>query len=96
MLYLGLKSLVLPPGIFIVGAARLKSAPEYGGSDTVGADLLLRLRYAAKLQRESGLPVLVSDGAGYQQRVPEADLMAWHENPVLDSNYSGAVVANIA
>jgi len=37
------------------------NASEYG-SDTVGGHTLLRTRYAAFLQRETGLPILVSGG----------------------------------
>lgn len=37
------------------------AAPEYGG-DTVGGHTLLRARYAAFLQRNTGLPILVSGG----------------------------------
>jgi uncharacterized SAM-binding protein YcdF (DUF218 family) len=53
--------------IVVLGAGVYPQAPEYGG-DSVGEVSLVRLRYAAKLQRESGLPLLVSggrpDGAG--------------------------------
>jgi len=37
------------------------AAPEYGG-DTVGGHTLLRARYAAFLQRNTDLPILVSGG----------------------------------
>lgn len=62
--------------IVVLGAARAEAAPEYGGQDTVGPDLLVRLRYAASLQRRTGLPLLVTGGVGYDERVPEAELMA--------------------
>lgn len=47
--------------IVVLSAGRYKDAPEYGG-DTVGNHTLARIRYAAFLQRETGLPVLVSGG----------------------------------
>lgn len=53
--------------IVVLGGGVYPRAPEYG-SDSVGDVTLVRLRYAARLQRESGLPLLVSggrpDGAG--------------------------------
>ena len=53
--------------IVVLGAGVYRQAPEYA-TDTVGDASLVRLRYAAKLQRQSGLPLLVSggrpDGAG--------------------------------
>lgn len=62
--------------IVVLGAARVESAPEFGGHDTVGPDLLVRLRYAAYLHRQTGLPILVTGGPGHDNRVPEAELMA--------------------
>lgn len=48
--------------IVVLGADLRREAPEYGG-DTVGRLTLERVRYGAKLHRESGLPVLVTGGA---------------------------------
>ncbi|MCC6657479.1 MAG: YdcF family protein, partial [Rhodocyclaceae bacterium] len=48
--------------IVVLGFGSYFAAPEYGG-DTVGSGSLLRLRYAARLQRETGLPLLVTGGA---------------------------------
>lgn len=48
--------------IVVLGAGRYEDAPEYGG-DTANALALERLRYAARLQRRTGLPLLVSGGA---------------------------------
>lgn len=52
-----------PPAdaIVVLGGGRYLDAPEYGG-DTAGASTLERVRYAARLQRETGLPLLVSGG----------------------------------
>lgn len=53
--------------IVVLAGGRNSNAPEYGG-ETVSAASLVRLRYAARLQRETGLPLLVSGG-----RVDEAE-----------------------
>jgi len=47
--------------IVLLGGGRYRNAPEYG-EDTVGDYTLVRLRYAARLQRETGLPILVTGG----------------------------------
>lgn len=47
--------------VVVLGGTLRHSAPEYGG-DTVGALTLERLRYGAKLYRETGLPILVTGG----------------------------------
>lgn len=59
--------------VVILGAGRRSHAPEFGG-ETVNRLSLERLRYGARLARESGLPVLVSGGAP-AGGVPEALLM---------------------
>lgn len=61
--------------IVVLGGGRLPAAPEYGG-DTVNATTLQRLRYAARLQRSTGLPLLIAGGSVYgDETVPEAELM---------------------
>lgn len=60
--------------IVVLGAGRYRHAPEYGG-ETVSALALERLRYAARLARQTGLPALVSGGAP-GGGTPEAVLMA--------------------
>lgn len=50
--------------IVVLAAGRLQDAPEYGGRDIPDYVALARLRYAAHLQRRTGLPVLVSGGVG--------------------------------
>lgn len=60
--------------IVVLGGGRDADQPQYGG-DTVGSFTLERLRYAARLQRATGLPVLVSGGTVFGHRVPEAELM---------------------
>jgi uncharacterized SAM-binding protein YcdF (DUF218 family) len=57
--------------IVVLAAGRLQEAPEYGGRDIPDYLALARLRYAAHLQRRTGLPVLVSGGVG--AKAVEAD-----------------------
>jgi uncharacterized SAM-binding protein YcdF (DUF218 family) len=49
--------------IVVLAAGRVRQAPEYGGRDIPDYVALARLRYAAHLQRRTGLPVLVSGGS---------------------------------
>lgn len=60
--------------IVILGGGIYHGAPEYGG-DTVGHITLERIRYGIHLQRQTGLPILVTGGAPFGGR-PEADTMA--------------------
>lgn len=60
--------------IVLLGGGRYLDAPEYGG-DTVGRYTLIRLRYAARLQRETGLPLLVSGGRPGGQGLSEGETM---------------------
>lgn len=48
--------------IVVLSAGMYRDAPEYGGDDTVGSLTLERLRYAAKLHRDFGVPVLTTGG----------------------------------
>jgi uncharacterized SAM-binding protein YcdF (DUF218 family) len=50
-----------PQAIVVLGGGRDLDAPEYAG-DTISPRTLGRLRYAAKLARETGLPVIPSGG----------------------------------
>ena len=50
--------------IVVLTSGRLQRAPEYGGRDIPDYIALGRMRYAAHLQRRTGLPVLVSGGLG--------------------------------
>lgn len=49
--------------IVVLSGGRLENAPEYDGKDIPSLTALARLRYAAKLHRETGLPLLVTGGA---------------------------------
>ena len=60
--------------IVVLGGGTHFAAPEYG-ADTVKAQVLVRLRYAAHLHRALGKPVLASGGAPEGGAVPEAQLM---------------------
>lgn len=62
--------------IVVLGGGRTRNAPEYGGRDTVSPPALVRLRYAAKLHRETGLPILVTGGTPEGSSESEAALMA--------------------
>ncbi|KIF82119.1 YdcF family protein [Noviherbaspirillum autotrophicum] len=62
--------------IVVLGGGRIRNAPEYGGRDTPKPIPLVRLRYAAQLYRETGLPVLVSGGAPDGAAESEAAIMA--------------------
>ncbi|GAC1413205.1 MAG: YdcF family protein [Burkholderiaceae bacterium] len=48
--------------IVILAAGRLDNAPEYGNADIPDYVALARLRYGARLQHQTRLPVLVSGG----------------------------------
>ncbi len=60
--------------IIVLGGGKSHAAPEYGGDTIIGASLV-RLRYAAHLQRQTGLPVLVSGGSPEGSEQSEAELM---------------------
>jgi uncharacterized SAM-binding protein YcdF (DUF218 family) len=83
MLLAGVESYpALPPviahgdeqAIVVPGAGRYAGAPEYGG-DTASTMALERLRYAAYLHRQTGLPILVSGGTVFSGVKPEAELL---------------------
>jgi uncharacterized SAM-binding protein YcdF (DUF218 family) len=50
-----------PQAIVVLGGGRDLNAPEYAG-DTISPRSLARLRYAAKLSRKTGLPLIPSGG----------------------------------
>ncbi|RJG12109.1 YdcF family protein [Pseudomonas cavernicola] len=61
--------------IVVLGSGREKDDPAWGG-DQPSALAVERLRYAARLAKVSGLPVLTSGGLHYGQPPSEAALMA--------------------
>lgn len=64
-----------PAAIVILGGGSYFHAPEYGDQDTVSETTLVRLRYGARLQRESHLPILVTGGNPLGGRTAEATQM---------------------
>ncbi|MBI3775744.1 MAG: YdcF family protein [Gammaproteobacteria bacterium] len=60
--------------IVILAGGRHKNAPEYGG-DTMSAITLERVRYGARLAHRIHLPVLVTGGTVWTQRISEGALM---------------------
>ncbi|WP_253273665.1 YdcF family protein [Collimonas arenae] len=62
--------------IVILGGGRLGNAPEYGAADEPNYWTLARLRYGAKIYRQTGLPILVSGGSPEGWPSSEAEMMA--------------------
>ncbi len=62
--------------IVVLGGSRISNAPEYGGQDIPASLALQRLRYAARLHRETTLPILVSGGMPDGSPESEAAIMA--------------------
>lgn len=60
--------------IVVLGAGRYSNAPEYEG-DTVSTGGLERLRYAARLHKRTGLPLLLSGGDPFHTGRSEAALL---------------------
>ncbi len=60
--------------IVVLGAGAYFAAPEYGG-DTVNAYTLERLRYASRLYRRSGKPLLAAGGSPLGNATSEAAQM---------------------
>lgn len=77
----------VPQAIVVLGAGTRFNAPEYGGADTVGVFALERLRYAAYLQRQTRLPILVSGGSPDGGKSSEAALM----KAVLENDFRATV-----
>ena len=67
----------LPQAIVVIGGGIQHSAFEYPGSVTVTPGTMLRLRYAAKIAKETNLPVMTSGGVVPDDiGVSEASVMA--------------------
>lgn len=63
--------------VVVLGAGRYAAAPEFAGADMPNWWGASRLRYAARLYRETGLPLLTSGGTVLPgETVPEAAMMA--------------------
>ncbi len=61
--------------IVVLGGGRRPDTPELGG-DTLAANSLERIRYAALLHKRTGLPLMVSGGSAQGRCPSEAELMA--------------------
>jgi uncharacterized SAM-binding protein YcdF (DUF218 family) len=61
--------------IVILGGGTYFHAPEYAGQDTISDGTLVRLRYGAKLQRQTGKPILVTGGKPLGNDLSEAQQM---------------------
>jgi uncharacterized SAM-binding protein YcdF (DUF218 family) len=61
--------------IVILGGGTYFHAPEYAGRDTISEATLVRLRYGARLQRETGKPLLVTGGRPLGNSISEAQQM---------------------
>jgi len=62
--------------IVVLGGGRIMNAAEYGGRDIPSIFAFARIRYAAHLHRETGLPVLTSGGTPDGREESEAAIMA--------------------
>lgn len=63
--------------LVVIGGGLDYGAPEYPGGITLHPRTLIRIRYAAKVAGQTGLPILVSGGGiDDTEEVTEADLMA--------------------
>ena len=70
--------------IVVLGGGRYPNAPEYQDQDQVSPATLERLRYAAVLKKELGLPMVLSGGRRNADATPEAVMM----NKVLVDEYA--------
>lgn len=61
--------------IVVLGGGLRDDAPEYGEGPTLHDRTLGRIRYAARLARQTGLPVLATGGRPKEEDPPEAELM---------------------
>jgi len=61
--------------IVILGGGTYFRAQEYSGQDTVSDSTLVRLRYGARLQQQTGKPILVTGGKPLGNTISEAQQM---------------------
>jgi len=93
--------------IVVLGGGRARVVSSTGDYDQVGPITLMRLRAAARLQRETHLPLLVSGGAPDGQGESEAVLMArslkadfgvtarWVESNSINTNQNAILSAQL-
>lgn len=70
--------------IVVLSGGRIDQTPEYGGHDIPAYVALMRVRYAARLHRETGVPILLTGGTPEGSAESEAAVMA----RVLKDDYS--------
>ena len=70
--------------IVVLGGGRYANAPEYDNQDQISPATLERIRYAAHLNRQLKLPMLLSGGRRNADSTPEAVMM----NKVLVDEYN--------
>ena len=70
--------------IVLLSGGRASLAEEFGGIDTVSANTLERIHYAAWLHRKTNLPILVSGGSVFGEPTAEAVLI----NQVMTSSFN--------
>lgn len=73
--------------IVVLAGGLYRHALEYGGADTVNSRTLDRVRYAAWLARQTGLPVLASGGPPDETSSAEAEIM----KAVLENEFATTV-----
>ncbi len=62
--------------IVVLGYGRYAKAPSYGRRDIISSNGLVRVRYAARLHKKTGAPLLLTgNSGGGNQKVSEAQLM---------------------
>jgi len=61
--------------IVVLAGGRYSNAPEYGGDDTVSGSTLKRVRYGARLYRQTSLPLLLTGGSPLGEDLSLAFLM---------------------
>lgn len=74
--------------IVVLAGGKRRNAPEYGGVTIPKEHSLVRLRYGAHLQRQTGLPLLLSGGApGGGEAEATAMARALHDDYGLDARW---------
>lgn len=61
--------------IVVLGGGRMGFAPEYVENDTPKPSVLSRVRYGARLQKQTGLPIALTGGSVFGYPISEAELM---------------------
>ena len=88
--------------ILVLSASQRHHAAEYNNSDIVSSLSITRLRYAAYLQKQTGLPIIISGGKMESDTIALADLAAKSlrsefaiNGPILIENKSKTTAENL-